>query len=95
MNKGDYLEAVADYNEALRLQPDYALAYYNRGYVNAILTRQKESFTDLNTALELAQAEGDSALAARVEQLLQQPGGGRRRAGVRGLGNRGREGGAR
>ena len=65
------MEAIADYDEALRLQPDYALAYYNRGYVNAILTRRKESFADLNTALEFAQAEGDSALAASVEELLQ------------------------
>jgi tetratricopeptide (TPR) repeat protein len=35
-NKGDYDRAIADYNQAIRLDPDYALAYYNRGvaYVN-------------------------------------------------------------
>ena len=31
MNKGDNDRAIADYTEVLRLNPNYADAYYNRG----------------------------------------------------------------
>ena len=30
-NKGDYDKAIADYTEAIRLDPKYAVAYYSRG----------------------------------------------------------------
>ena len=29
--KGEHDQAIADYTEAIRLKPDYAEAYYNRG----------------------------------------------------------------
>ena len=29
--KGDHDQAIADYTEAIRLDPNYGLAYYNRG----------------------------------------------------------------
>ena len=31
---GRYDDALADYDEAVRLKPDYAYAYYNRGAAN-------------------------------------------------------------
>ena len=31
-NKGEYDKAIADYTEAIRLDPKYAKAYYNRGW---------------------------------------------------------------
>ena len=30
--KGDYDRAIQDYDQAIRLKPDYAIAFYNRGY---------------------------------------------------------------
>ena len=32
---GDYKGAIADYNAAIRLKPDFARAYYNRGETKA------------------------------------------------------------
>ena len=33
--KGDYDRAIADYTEAIRLNPKYVTAYYNRGLARA------------------------------------------------------------
>jgi tetratricopeptide (TPR) repeat protein len=31
-NSGDYEQAIADYSKAIEFDPNYALAYYNRGH---------------------------------------------------------------
>ncbi len=38
-----YEESIAAYEQAIRLDPNYALAYYNKGYVLDKLTRSKEA----------------------------------------------------
>jgi tetratricopeptide (TPR) repeat protein len=44
-DKGDYKGALADYNQVLRIDPKYALAYNNRGYL------KMQRLNDVNGAL--------------------------------------------
>jgi tetratricopeptide (TPR) repeat protein len=45
-DKGDYPGALADYNQVLRIDPKYALAYNNRGYL------KMQRLNDVNGALD-------------------------------------------
>jgi tetratricopeptide (TPR) repeat protein len=47
--KGDVEGALQDYNEAIRLQPEFGVAYYNRGK----LRDQKGGLEDYNKAIQL------------------------------------------
>ena len=49
----DYKGAIADYNKAIQLKPDYALAYYNRGITKSDLKDYKGAITDYNKAIQL------------------------------------------
>ena len=49
--KGDYKGAVADYNQALRINPNYALAYSNRGVARSELGDNQGAVADYNQAL--------------------------------------------
>ena len=46
-------EAVADYDKAIALQPDYAAAYINRGIANHELGRPDEALADYDEAIAL------------------------------------------
>ena len=46
-------EAIADYTEAIRLNPEYAAAYYNRGVVYEKQGKQAEADADYAKAEEL------------------------------------------
>ena len=50
---GEYEEALADYDEAIRLKPNYAETYYNRGLTNTLLGKHQDSLTDYNEAIRL------------------------------------------
>ncbi|MHA7841420.1 MAG: tetratricopeptide repeat protein, partial [Gammaproteobacteria bacterium] len=45
--------AIEDYDEALRLDPKYALAYFNRGFAKRFLGRYDEAIRDYDEALRL------------------------------------------
>ena len=70
MNLGDGLagkgrsdEAMVHYDEAIKLQPDYGEAYYNRGAVLLARGRVDEAIADLAKALEIQPDDADAHTA--------------------------------
>ena len=56
-NKGDYQGAIADYEQAIKLQPDYTNAYNNRGIAYRKLGRSEEHTSEVQTPLIIAYAD--------------------------------------
>jgi tetratricopeptide (TPR) repeat protein len=52
-NKGDYERAIADYTHAIGLNPNYALAFKNRGLAYEKTGAKDKSKADLATAHRL------------------------------------------
>ena len=67
---GQYFAAIADYDNAIRLNPNYATAYLNRGVAKAQLNRISEAKRDGRTALRLAKQAGDKRFVTRIEGFL-------------------------
>ena len=67
---GNYKGAIADYNVAIQLKPDFAYAYYARGCAKNKLGRIGEMKVDLQTAEKLAKQSGELGLEAAVELKL-------------------------
>jgi tetratricopeptide (TPR) repeat protein len=53
-NKKDYKGAIEDYNQAIRLKPDYDDAYFYRGLVKYSLRDYQGAIADSNQALKLS-----------------------------------------
>ena len=53
LHTGHQEEAIADFDEAIRLKPDYTEAYNNRGYAKGMLKRYEEAIADLDTVIHL------------------------------------------
>lgn len=68
---GDYKDAIADYNTAIQLKPDFARAYYNRGEAKDKLGQIPEATTDFQIAGKLAKETGDTSLKVTIKQKLQ------------------------
>ena len=52
-DRGDYTGAIADYDKAIELDPNYATVYHNRGLAKAEIKQYTEAIADYNKALEL------------------------------------------
>ena len=63
--------AIADLNEAICLQPNFMNAYVNRGIVTLGLNDIDEARSNLQTALVLAEQQGNPDFKALVEKWLQ------------------------
>ena len=57
-NKGELLQALADYDEAIELDPGYAKAYNNRGNIYLFQGQFDKASADFNKAIELDPADG-------------------------------------
>lgn len=51
-HKLNYQEAIADYTEALKLNPELVEAYYQRGFAQSQLSNHREAFADYTEALQ-------------------------------------------
>lgn len=52
-NKGDYQGAIADYTSALKINPNYDLAYFNRGLARYNLADKQGAIADYNLAIKI------------------------------------------
>ena len=68
IKKGDYDRAIANYDRAIWLQPDYIDAYYNRGLAYSNKGDYDRAIADLEKVLELS---ADPGLRQRAEEQLE------------------------
>jgi len=64
--------AIQNYNEAIRFDSKYSAAYYNRGIAKWNLGRLEEARSDLQTALRLAEEDGNEKLVTATTDALRQ-----------------------
>ena len=64
----DYYGAIADYTKAIELDPDYANAYYNRGYTKYLLKDYYGAIADYSKVIELS--TDDSQLTMEGLELV-------------------------
>jgi tetratricopeptide (TPR) repeat protein len=57
---GDYDQAIADYSEAIRIDPSYAVAYSNRGNLLEPKVRREATIADFRRALAISPNHGRS-----------------------------------
>jgi len=51
---GQHERAIEDYNEAIRLNPEYAVAYNNRGYAYKLQGKKAEAIADFEKFITLS-----------------------------------------
>ena len=83
-NNKQYADAIADFNKAIELKPDFEKAYYNRGLTRMELFQNKAAIEDFSKSIELnagadyayfsrgaaKEAEGNKDGAAEITRRL-------------------------
>ena len=64
--RGEYKDAIANYDRAIELKPDYAGAYHNRGIAKAIMEDYRGTIADYDRTIEL---KSDDASAYYIRGL--------------------------
>ncbi|MBP0018474.1 MAG: tetratricopeptide repeat protein [Cyanobacteria bacterium SBLK] len=72
MEQQEYEKAVADFSYAIALQPDLALAYYNRGIARYQLEKVGEGKEDLEKAAGLYKEQGQTEIEQQVMAAIAQ-----------------------
>ena len=67
---GNYKGAIADYDSSIRLNPDYAAVYYNRGLAKDDLGQHSAAITDFDTAIRLKPDHANAYLNRGVAKVL-------------------------
>ncbi len=62
--------AIADFNKAIEINPNYAAAYAARGSARAQLGDKQGGIADLHKAAELSQQQGNTVLYRLVLLLI-------------------------
>ena len=62
--------AIADLNQSLKLNPSYAIAYYNRGLARNKLSDKQSALADFQQAAVLAQKQGNGNLAQKIQKEI-------------------------
>lgn len=65
-------KSLSAYDKAIALKPNFAEVYANRGVVKVHLAKIDEAKSDFQTALELAEQQGQQELKTFIEQQLQE-----------------------
>ena len=69
---GQEREAIADYREAIRIQPELAKTFYDSGKEKVGFGHIIGARPDFETALELAEHAGNQSLKVEIQRTLQE-----------------------
>jgi len=69
-NRWQPKEAIAEFDEAIRLNPDYTKAYYNRGLAYRLLGKKTEAITNFKVFITLTEnPEWIEMASQQIEEL--------------------------
>jgi tetratricopeptide (TPR) repeat protein len=65
---GDYHSALGDYDTAIQMNPNLAVAYHNRAWVHAALENHEAAEKDAKKACELGECDALEVLKKQADK---------------------------